>query len=704
MGSHRLLSIVLLLLAATLAHAGEAAAKAGGVAVGFDRGARVTGLAVAGARLPAVGKGGFRIAEVLPGGKRVDHGWWEGKPLAGLTLKPKLLESRKYIDVTTEIKDTTGKDRALIVSFTLPVKTAGTTFENTLREHYRLTGKNSAPQGYEGTRHVGRWNALRHSNVAFTVLNFGDRALAIAVPLDEPRLFVMKAGPAGYTIEFQLGLSRATKKFPGKASVRFILYAVNPNWGIRDAAARYYKFFPELFKSRCSKHGNWGEMPEFTKRWAGKSPEDFALQLALDDVQWWKGKMFPPRAKLMRELGCYVFHHREPWGWWHDQRDYAKTKQPGDRYDPVRKQTATQELAEIKKQAAGVLPIKQGTNQLCSAPPRLAAQAAVNSYCVHPGEKKFDGGEKDSVLRYMGWFYGCSQIAMNMDPELPTPNRAQIADQYQFGYFDKWKDRGKTDPHGISWDSLTDWTLSRWLNFRREHFATADYPLVYSPRDGRLAQLILFTHIEFAKWQSEKVRGAGGLVFVNTRMKEIFYAAPYVDAFGIEETLDNTKRYGFEELSMLRCSANQKPVSFYKAGNTSEAGIRRGVLFGIFPGAAGLKEGQRALWKKYMPALKAATEAGWQPVTRARTDNDKVMIERFGPNKQSRDTAWFTLYNDSGTAQNVTIAVDVKALGWTRIGKVRELIEKRAIRLDASKIALKIEPREALIVRVTRAK
>ena len=54
------------------------------------------------------------------------------------------------------------------------------------------------------------------------------------------------------------------------------------------------------------------------------------------------------------------------------------------------------------------------------------------------------------------------QVAMNLDPELPTPNRAQLADQHQFGYFYKWKDRGRTDPHGISWDSLTSWTLVRW--------------------------------------------------------------------------------------------------------------------------------------------------------------------------------------------------------------------------------------------------
>jgi hypothetical protein len=664
------------------------------------------------------GPGGFRVVDVLRGGKRSDRGRLRGTVVrrnkalrlslaaedAGLQLTADVRERDRCLHVTGEISDTTGRDRALVVSFTLPVKTAGAKFENTLRDHVRLTGRNEAPRGYDGTRHVGRWNGLRHASCAFTTLNFGDRALALAVPVAPPRLFVMRAGPTGYTVEFQLGLSPATKKFPQKASFRFIVYAVDPPWGIRDAAARYYKFFPELFKSRCRKHGNWGELPHFTAAWKDKRPEDFALQFALDDVQWWEGRMLPERAAMMRRLGCYVFHHREPWAWWHDQRDDAKKRQPGDRYDPVRKQTAAAELEEIKKQAAGAWPIKPGTNQLCGCPPRLAAQAAVNSYCVHPGERKYDGDMKDTMLRGMGWFYGCSQIAMNLDPELPTPNRAQIAAKYQFGYFKDWKARGRTDPHGISWDSLTDWTLTRWLNVRREHFATADDPLVYSPRDGRLGRLLLFSHIEFAKVHSRRVRKVGGLVYVNTRMKEIFYAAPYVDAFGVESSLDHTRRYGFEELSMLRCSAYQKPVSFYKARQTSEAGIRRGVLFGIFPGAAGLKEEQRSLWKKYMPPLRAAAEAGWEPVTLARVDAPDVLIERFGANEHATDNAYFTMYNRGEAAVRVTMVVDWKALGWSADGAAAELIESRPIRRNAGKLRLSIGPKEALIVRVSRRK
>jgi len=710
------------LLPACRSSAGPAIVS-GGLRLAFDDRGGVMGVAVRGKELAVTGRGGFRVVEVLPGRKRTHYGWVRGSAVmkdgslhadleskaARLKLPIRVTGRAKYVEVTGEIIDTTGRDRALIVSFTLPVKTAGATFENTLREHYRLTGKDEAPRGYEGTRHVGRWNALRHSNCAFTALNFGDGAVAMAFPLHAPRLVVMKATPAGYVIEFHVGLTPLTKKFPRRASFRFIIYAVDPKWGIRDAAAKYYAFFPELFQSRCAKHGNWGELPHFTDEWRGKRPEDFALQFALADVQWRDGKLYDSRAAMMRTIGCYVFHHREPWGWWHDQRDYTAKKDEKGQY-PIRKQTAAQELEEIKQQAAGNLPIKEGTNQLCHCPPRLAAQAAVNSHCIHYGEMKNDGNEDLTMLRGLSWSYGCSQIAMNMDPELPKPNRAQIAEEWQFRYFFKWKDRGRTDPHGISWDSLTSWTLVRWLNFRREHFATADYPLVYSPRDGRLGALILFQDIEFAKYFSEKIHKAGGMVYVNTRMKEIFYAAPYVDAFGVESMLDHTKRYGFEELSMLRCSAHQKPVSFYKGGQTSEAGIRRGVLFGIFPGVAGVKESQRKLYKKYMPPLKAAAEAGWEPVTHATAGAENVLIERFGGNARSKNTAYLTLYNDSDRPVHAAIRVDLAALGWqpdNRPLRVHELIESRFFRSppNPGRVligALTIQAREALILRVRR--
>lgn len=157
---------------------------------------------------------------------------------------------------------------------------------------------------------------------------------------------------------------------------------------------------------------------------------------------------------------------------------------------------------------------------------------------------------------------------------------------------------------------------------------------------------------------------------------------------------------------MLRCSAYQKPVSFYRAAQTSESGIRRGVLFGIFPGVARVKESQRPLYKKYMPPLKAAAEAGWEPVTHARTGRRDVMIERFGGNEKSPATVYLALYNNSDAATKTVIRVDTAKLGWNTVAQVRELIQARPVRLTrgkpAARISLRITPREALILRLKR--
>ncbi|HPY78410.1 MAG TPA: hypothetical protein PLQ45_11230, partial [Anaerohalosphaeraceae bacterium] len=39
----------------------------------------------------------------------------------------------------------------------------------------------------------------------------------------------------------------------------------------------------------------------------------------------------------------------------------------------------------------------------------------------------------------------------------------------------------------------------------------------------------------------------------------------------------------------------------------------------------------RPLFKKYQPLIRLAAEAGWEPVTYVRAEEDAILIERFGP-------------------------------------------------------------------------
>jgi hypothetical protein len=58
-----------------------------------------------------------------------------------------------------------------------------------------------------------------------------------------------------------------------------------------------------------------------------------------------------------------------------------------------------------------------------------------------------------------------------------------------------------------------------------------------------------------------------------------------------------------------------------------------------------------------VPLCKAVAEAGWQPITLARSSDEKVYVERFG-------RKYLTVFNDSPEKRTVTITLDgVAAVG-----------------------------------------
>ena len=93
--------------------------------------------------------------------------------------------------------------------------------------------------------------------------------------------------------------------------------------------------------------------------------------------------------------------------------------------------------------------------------------------------------------------------------------------------------------------------------------------------------------------------------------------------------------------------------------------MKRSLAYGMFPGyfsadaSTGhyftrpeLYDRDRELFKKYMPLCKKVAEAGWQPITFATTDNEKVYVERFG-NDLSKSI--YTVFNDSDETVEVTV-------------------------------------------------
>ena len=70
-----------------------------------------------------------------------------------------------------------------------------------------------------------------------------------------------------------------------------------------------------------------------------------------------------------------------------------------------------------------------------------------------------------------------------------------------------------------------------------------------------------------------------------------------------------------------------------------------------------------ALNNRYVPALRQATQAGWQPVSMVRSSDPEVWLERWGPAKQGE--VYLTVYNSAPDQRAVVLTVAAAKLGLT---------------------------------------
>ena len=71
------------------------------------------------------------------------------------------------------------------------------------------------------------------------------------------------------------------------------------------------------------------------------------------------------------------------------------------------------------------------------------------------------------------------------------------------------------------------------------------------------------------------------------------------------------------------------------------------------------------MFRKYIPLVRRVAEAGWQPVTGARTDNDAMRVERFGPSPAGE--VYLTLFNNSDRAQTGRLNIELAVAGRPRM-------------------------------------
>ena len=232
---------------------------------------------------------------------------------------------------------------------------------------------------------------------------------------------------------------------------------------------------------------------------------------------------------------------------------------------------------------------------------------------------------------------------------------------------------GAADLDGEYIDSSEGY-VTELLDYRRDHFAASETPLCFDPytfQPGIFRGLISF---EYIRAIADDLHGMDRLMMANSTPNQLCWNAPLLDVLGAETNWNPGGRWqpmSDADLLYRRVLCKGKPYCFLM--NTEfeqfphervELYMKRSLAYGMFPGffshnaAEGhyftrpeLYNRDRKLFKKYVPLCRQVAEAGWEPITGARTDNEDVYVERFG-------AQYLTVLNDSREQRTVTIELD----------------------------------------------
>jgi hypothetical protein len=212
------------------------------------------------------------------------------------------------------------------------------------------------------------------------------------------------------------------------------------------------------------------------------------------------------------------------------------------------------------------------------------------------------------------------------------------------------KRRGDLDGEYI--DSSEGYVTAE-LDFRRDHFAAADTPLVFCPETHKPAIFRGLVAFEYVRGIAKDVHGMGKLMMANGAPDRLCWLVPLVDVGGTETDWNPGGRWrpmSDADLLYRRAMCKGKPYCFLM--NTEfekfshelvEKYMKRSLAYGMFPGFFShnasqghyftrpeLYERDRPLFKKYLPLCKKVAEAGWEPITLARSSDERIYVERFG--------------------------------------------------------------------------
>lgn len=556
-----------------------------------------------------------------------------------------------FCDVT--LSDTSGKDRAVTLVCAVPVGSKNLKWLHDPRQSLPV----EPLREYSNVTQFRAGNG-RLSRYPLAAVADEKRGTAIAIDLSEPAFYRLgyNAGTEELYVAYDIGL---TPEKP-TAKLRFCVYHFNPKWGFRAALARYYKFFPEQFACRTPEQGLWMPFAAISKV---KDWQDFGFKFkeGTDETKW------------DDEHGIITFRYTEPLTWW--------MKMPKEM--PRTMDTA---LAEAK---------------------RLADKGDANAKAFLTSGYHDATGRSPARMLDTPWSNG-AVWSMNSMPGIagdPTDFKNKWNPAIREKYYGP-KRAGDLDGEYI--DSSEGYVTDE-LDFRREHFATARTPLTFSPDEYRPAIFRGLIAFEYVQAIADDVHKMNKLMMANGAPTRLPWLCPLLDVMGTETDWNPGGKWqpmSDAELLYRRAMCGGKPYCFLM--NTRfedfspaliEKYMKRSLAYGMFPGFFShnasqghyfsrpeLYERDRPLFKKYVPLCRRVAEAGWEPVTLARSSDPRVYVERFG-------TRYLTVFNDSPDRRTVTLTYEGKSPAASR-----ELVGDKPVEWKDGKATVVLEGEDVAVV------
>ncbi|HPC97012.1 MAG TPA: hypothetical protein PLU87_18870 [Sedimentisphaerales bacterium] len=562
-------------------------------------------------------------------------------------------EGATFFDVT--LGDTSGNDRAVTLVYAVRAD-AIRWFANPRQTIEVESGREYLDAGRFSVGSNGRLSRYPFAAVANT-----EEAVALGIDMSRPAFF--RAGYNSDSKELFLACDVGLTPEKPSAQVRFCKFRFDPTWEFRGALDRYYALFPDAFERRIAEQGLW--MP-FARISEVKGWQDFGFRFkeGTDETAWDDAN------------GILTFRYTEPMTWWMRMpKEMARTPEAALAY--------AQQLAEDK------------------ADPQ--ARALLTSG-YHDETGQFPARLLDTP-----WCDGAVWSINSM------PNIAGEVTDFKNKWNEKLRDslygpQRKADLDGEYIDSSEGYVTDE-LDFRRDHFAASETPLTFSLDSRAPAIFRGLIAFEYIRAIAEDVHAMNRFMMANATPDRLCWLAPLLDVLGTEtdwHPSGNWRPMSDDDLLYRRAMCKGKPFCFLMNTRFEEFShelvekyMKRCLAYGMFPGFFShnasqghyftrpeLYERDRDLFRKYVPLCKHVAEAGWEPITRARADNDSIYVERFGER-------YLTVFNSSNRpcVARITLDGESPAAGL-------ELVRDRAITWQNQQAEISLGPEDVAVLQL----